>query len=302
MPTAKPRPHPIILACGIARFDVLREHLASLLEPTGIVLPDSRHYFKGIRSLLNGAGYDAYHTHVSFAADVETRARELAGQIRSILGDAGAGKAHLVTHSMGGLDARHMIVNDADMAARVASLTTIGTPHQGSEVADHLLEHGFGDWVEKIDPFLRIDGVHDLSTESCAAFNRMAEVVEAANPVRYLTWSSVSDEPACFLARPARIMDERAGPNDGLVGLGSQQWTSELRGDGCAKTVQQFRFPFPADHLNQLGWWAPADVDRALKRLDVWSRWKSEYLACEERVGKIYVTIAETVCRDDEFR
>jgi len=300
MTDSKTNRHPIILACGIARFDALREHLASLLEPTGIVLPDSRHYFKGVRSLLNGAGYDAHHTHVSFAADVATRARELAGQIRAILADAGAEKAHLVTHSMGGLDARHMIVNDAEMSARVASLTTIGTPHHGSEVADHLLEHGFGDWVEKINPFLRIDGVHDLATQACAAFNRDAEAAEAANPVRYFTWSSVSDEPAFFLAKPGRILAERAGPNDGLVAFASQEWTAELRGEGVVKPVHRFRFPFPADHLNQLGWWAPSDVEAALTSLSVWARWKSAYLACEKRVGELYLTIADTICRDGE--
>ena len=292
--------HPIVLACGIARSDELREQLASLLEPAGIVLPDSRHYFRGVRSRLMGAGYDAHHTHVSFAADVATRSRELAGQMRAILADAGAEKAHLVTHSMGGLDARHMIVNDSEMSARVASLTTIGTPHRGSEVADHLLEHGFGEWVEKINPFLRIDGVHDLATEACAAFNRDAEATEAANPVRYSTWSSVSDEPAFFLAKPGRVIVQRAGPNDGLVALASQEWTAELRGEGVVKPVRRFRFPFSADHLNQLGWWAPSDMDSALKSLSVWSRWRSEDLACEKRVGELYLAIAETVCRADE--
>ena len=41
---------------------------------------------------------------------------------------------HLIAHSMGGLDARHMIVREG-MAERVASLTTVGTPHNGTPVA-----------------------------------------------------------------------------------------------------------------------------------------------------------------------
>jgi len=42
--------------------------------------------------------------------------------------DVDGRKVHLFAHSMGGLDARHMITH-LGMANRVRTLTTIGTPH-----------------------------------------------------------------------------------------------------------------------------------------------------------------------------
>ena len=42
---------------------------------------------------------------------------------------------HLFAHSMGGLDSRYMI-SQLDMADRVLTLTTIGTPHRGTSFAD----------------------------------------------------------------------------------------------------------------------------------------------------------------------
>src|SRR5438874_2494875 len=66
-------------------------------------------------------------------------------------------KVNLVAPSMGGLDCRDMI-SSLGMADKVASLTTVGTPHHGSPVADitfglmpgpvfdmlNLLIHGLG--------------------------------------------------------------------------------------------------------------------------------------------------------------
>ena len=43
---------------------------------------------------------------------------------------------HVIAHSMGGLDARYAIRNVPQVADRVKTLVTIGTPHRGSPVAD----------------------------------------------------------------------------------------------------------------------------------------------------------------------
>ena len=44
--------------------------------------------------------------------------------------------------------------------------------------------------------------------------------------------------------------------NDGLVTVSSQKWKKELvASDGTPKPVAQNEFPFPADHLNEVGWW-----------------------------------------------
>lgn len=45
----------------------------------------------------------------------------------------GHGKYNLIGHSQGGIDARYVLANDPD---KVASVTTISSPHYGSKVAD----------------------------------------------------------------------------------------------------------------------------------------------------------------------
>jgi subtilisin family serine protease len=50
----------------------------------------------------------------------------------------------------------------------------------------------------------------------------------------------------------AGVIGARA--DNGIVSVKSQQWASELIGeDGSRKTIEQFRFPTRADHLNQVG-------------------------------------------------
>ena len=41
------------------------------------------------------------------------------------------GKVNIIAHSLGGLDARQMLTH-LGMGSRVASLTTVGTPHRGT--------------------------------------------------------------------------------------------------------------------------------------------------------------------------
>lgn len=283
---------PIVLACGIARFDAIRESIAKVLRPTGLSFADSRHYFKGIRSHLEANGHQVFHSKVSFAAGVETRSQELADQIDDILEESGTKQVHLIAHSMGGLDARHMIVGVQGMADKIHSLTTIGTPHTGSSVADYMLEHGLADWVVAFRRIIDLEGVHDLTTEACEAFNEKHEAAEAANDVIYSTWSSASQEVFRPLKSASQIITESEGPNDGLVSVASQEWKPVLIGP-TDKIVRQRQFPFPADHLNQLGWWGPSGWDAPFHSLSVISQWKQRFRETEQQVKDLYLRIAD---------
>jgi len=59
-------------------------------------------------------------------------------QIEAYLEQEQEQKVHVIAHSMGGLDARHALFNfkDAKFHEKVASLTTVATPHHGSPAAD----------------------------------------------------------------------------------------------------------------------------------------------------------------------
>ena len=120
--------YPIVLAHGIARFDqVWREGLGSDNSDDPNV--DRLHYFKGIRTMLRAEGYDVYHSSVPWADGVKVRASKMKENIVRVLSDSGAEKVNIVAHSMGGLDARHMLFDDREIGnpihEKVASLTTI---------------------------------------------------------------------------------------------------------------------------------------------------------------------------------
>lgn len=286
--------YPIILAHGIARFDFLVEYFIKNFAVFGLspsAMNDGLHYFKGIARHLRNHGFDVYHTSVSFAAGVERRAADLRDEVNKVLQLKGADKVHIIAHSMGGLDARHMIVR-LDMAGKVASLTTIGTPHLGTSFADWKLARGGDQLIEVLGRVLDLAGFQDLTTTACREFNDEAQRAEAANPVVYQTYASAEAHSLIFapLQLPWAVINEHEGANDGLVSLTSQSWQKELAGDGgVKKAITQRSFPVAADHLNQIGWW---DLNE-LKKVEWWRPDKFNAVAQYERsIKDAYLEIA----------
>src|SRR4051794_6327563 len=97
-------------------------------------------YFRGVKVHLetrfSGTRVLAAETHPT--GTVEFRAEFLARQIAELLEQGTAsgsngGWVHIVAHSMGGLDARHLVTRNLHgLAPRIASVVTVGTPHRGS--------------------------------------------------------------------------------------------------------------------------------------------------------------------------
>jgi len=71
------------------------------------------------------------------------------------------------------------------MADKIASLTTIGTPHLGTSFADFALGSGGKLVVSGLRPILNLEGFKDLTTDACAGFNERAKDHEAGNSVVY---------------------------------------------------------------------------------------------------------------------
>lgn len=177
-------------------------------------------YFHDVKPTLNEVGYVTYTPVTDPIATSERRSAQLGEQIDAILAETGAQKVNLVCHSQGGLDAR-MLVASGGYADRVASITTIATPHGGI-------------------PLLLADflSVQDFSPDAMVAFN-------AANPdqpgVRYWSWSSRSCgilEPGCRDRSENELVDVllgasytlllRFGENDGIVPTASMAWGENL--------------------------------------------------------------------------
>lgn len=187
-----------------------------------------------------------------------------AGQLKAFL-DATfpTEPVHLFAHSMGGLDARYLI-SRLDMAPRVLSLTTLGTPHRGSPFADWALTHLVPFVAPVFDYFqLPREAFEDLTVVRCRQFNE--ETPNAAG-VRYYSIAgqghSLWRNPSWALSAP--IVERAEGPNDGIVSVASATW-----GEGCdvwegdhmslinwpqpgAKVADQGRLPQYAAHLRRL--------------------------------------------------
>ncbi|MCM3874224.1 MAG: alpha/beta fold hydrolase [Pyrinomonadaceae bacterium] len=286
--------YPIILAHGIARFDFLLNYFTKTFDALGLNLVpanDGLHYFKGIASYLRGHGFDVYHSSVGFAAGVEQRAQDLRDEVNKVLSLKNQEKVHIIGHSMGGLDARHMIVNH-DMAAKVSSLTTIGTPHLGTSFADWALAHQGDEFIKIIGNVIDLAGFRDLAQGACNSFNEQAREQEASNSVVYRAYAASQKQKLVFtpLQKSWDIINDSEGDNDGLVSVTSQHWQSQVvTAQGTAKHIEQKLFPVGADHLNEIGWWD-------LNEMREINWWKTSIVTAirdyELRIKKVYLDIA----------
>lgn len=274
--------YPIILAHGIARFDLLARQLAPLDE--GVAPSDSLHYFRCIASTLRAAGFDVYHSDVEFAASVEVRSASLRTNVEAVRQHSGAAKVHIIAHSMGGLDARHMLYagrNDR-LHETVASLTTVGTPHLGTSFADWGVRH-----TRELFHLLEFAGIHsldgfrDLTRDACLAFDARAAGFESQCGVLFQTVVGTQPLDRIFapLQVPWFIIREEEGPNDGLVSASSAEW----RPGYCVRRID-------ADHLNEVGWWDSNEIGGSL--YPSWSSLRSWRPDMERALRQMYVDLA----------
>jgi triacylglycerol lipase len=115
--------YPIVLVHGLAGTD----RYANVLD-----------YWYGIASDLESHGANVYVANLSgFQGDLGANGRgeQLLAYVQQVLAATGAQKVDLIGHSQGGLDARYVAAVAPEW---VASVTTIGTPHRGSEFADYV--------------------------------------------------------------------------------------------------------------------------------------------------------------------
>ena len=106
-------------------------------------------YFTGVKSVVRdrlaelGVRARVHALDTLPTASIESRARYLGDRIAEMVPDDGSA-IHLVGHSTGGLDARVLVSpstlpEHAPLRARVRSLISISTPHQGTPLADYLV-------------------------------------------------------------------------------------------------------------------------------------------------------------------
>jgi triacylglycerol lipase len=182
--------------------------------------------FHRVVEALSADGHEVHAIDVPPFASVEVRASFAADAIDQILAGwafdhpGAEPKVNLIAHSMGGLDAR-FVISSFGYGDRVASLTTIATPHLGSAVADFALAHLPGSPGSPLDQTVDAlatlwgatfsDLVGETGADVRGAFTSLSEanadVFNAENPddprVAYQAFAGVSNLPPVGLRNPA---------------------------------------------------------------------------------------------------
>lgn len=213
--------------------------------------------FVGAKAFFEKHKCKAFETEVAAVQTAAYRGAQLKKSIEKILESTGAEKVHIVAHSQGGLDARYAI-SALGLGERVASLSTLGTPHGGTPLADLALKTSGPMAKKALSAMLDMMGrsingstpepdtmaaVESLSEAYMKTFN--SEVRDDPN-VLYQSWSAKSgsgsgDQMKTLMMLSHGILSLAAGANDGVVPERSAHWG-------------KFRGALTADHLDLIGY------------------------------------------------
>ena len=195
-------------------------------------------YWGRIPGVLEKHGAALYYGQQDCWAGVETNAEAVARRIDAVLAETGAEKLNLIAHSKGGLEAR-MAASSLGCGDRIASITTVATPHRGSKTMDRLIclprgmfrlaAFAVNNWIrlvgDKKPDFLRV--CQDLTTAAMERFNRENPDVPG---VFYQSYACVMSHPLSDLNLSTAnfVLNRIEGENDGLVSLESASWGREV--------------------------------------------------------------------------
>ena len=236
--------YPIVLTHGMLGFD-------SILGVD---------YWYGIPSALRRDGAQVYITEVSQLDTSEARGEQLLRQVEEIAAISGKGKVNLVGHSHGGPTIRYVAAIRPDL---VASVTSVGAPHKGSDTADFIRQvppgsageallagivNGLGAMINFLSgsssttPQNALGSLESLNSEGAARFNAKfpqglpttacGEGAYKVNGVSYYSWSGTSPltnvlDPSDLLMGVSSLTFKDA--NDGLVGRCSSRLGMVIR-------------------------------------------------------------------------
>ncbi|WP_195763554.1 esterase/lipase family protein [Duganella guangzhouensis] len=195
-------------------------------------------YFNGVKVHLEKSGIGVMAPTTPPLQAIEDRGKLLAQSLDSLP----AGRVDIIAHSMGGLDARFVLHRYPDIAQRITSLTTIGTPHRGSAVAD-MVRSGTNALYDLAPAFLtrQIGALTDLTTARAQAFN---EKTPDAGGVHYMNIAGVAPmNSQQLLLQLAAEIGKLSGANDGVVLRSSALYDKHEHLDD-----------WPVDHFGEIGW------------------------------------------------
>lgn len=190
-------------------------------------------YWGRIPKELIKNGAKIYYGNQEACASVAVNAEEIRRRVLEITEETGCGKVNIIAHSKGGLDSRYAIAK-LGIEDKVATLTTVGTPHRGSQITDlaNKLPDSFyrrvADFMDK-----RFRGFGDASPDfytACHQFNsgyaeQFNKDVPDSERVYYQSYASVMKNAFSFgLLSFTYLLLKKFGRNDGLVTVESAKW------------------------------------------------------------------------------
>lgn len=219
-------------------------------------------YFNGVAQHLQKPGRNILVPQLDATGTIRERGEQLRGLLSQAFSDRTLdplAKTHIIGHSQGGLDARFMlspgnpnITPANDLSGRVTSLSTIGSPHNGSPIADLLAGKDLGplstlarDAVARLLEAIGIspNALFDLEGGRMEEFNDQYP----DNPaVRYFSVAG-KGRAGIFPTSGALLLFQReikavtGEANDGLVAVSSaERWGADWPA-------------WPADHADEIG-------------------------------------------------
>lgn len=196
--------------------------------------------FGKIGDVLREHGNDVYIADNDGFGRIATNAEQLRVFVENVLKKTGKEKVNIIAHSKGGLDSKYMIT-ELGMEDKIASLTTLCTPHRGSIVAS---------WIWKLPKFIkRIIAffinffykhfMDDKFPDAMGACEELLPIDESEQTLEFSTKiycqsysSSMKSARDCFImALPMKMTKHfQKVENDGLVSVESAKF-SNYRGE-----------------------------------------------------------------------
>jgi len=187
-----------------------------------------------IPDILKEYGVRVFFGNTDAWGSIESNAEIIKNTVDRVLEETKAAKVNIIAHSKGGLDSRCFIwkYNYGD---KIASLTTISTPHHGSVVADFFqsvrILHSItarrslavlGKIYEDVYPDAYAVS-YELTTENLREFNKNVKMDDRVYYQSiYSTMNNATDDP--IFATGFLYIKRIEGDNDGLVSEYSARW------------------------------------------------------------------------------
>lgn len=247
--------HPVVLVHGLLGFD-------SLL---GVY-----DYFYRIPGALRSGGATVYVANLSASNFSEVRGEQLIDELDTLRALHGHQRFNLIGHSHGGPTIRYVASVRPDL---VASVTSVGSPHTGSAVADAIsagappgsvtesllagLTDALGSLIDflsgSIHPQDSLGALASLNTEGAAAFNAVHPQGLPSTPCGQ--GAAVVDGIHYYSMGGNRVFTNALDPSDYML-TASSLFFGAQRNDGLVERCSShlgvvLRSDYPWNHLDQ---------------------------------------------------